>query len=77
MGVSFKISKTGSRFRPKAVLSDTPLDEGEEEEIAKENSRIPDRNESLSNSTKRKLEVFLFSSSKLKLFCSSWKLKLI
>ncbi|XP_022842611.1 mediator of RNA polymerase II transcription subunit 15a [Olea europaea var. sylvestris] len=33
MGVSFKVSKTGKRFRPKPLASDTPVGGGEEEDI--------------------------------------------
>ncbi|KAL2555040.1 Spt20 family [Forsythia ovata] len=32
MGVSFKVSKTGARFRPKPLVSDTPVGGGEEED---------------------------------------------
>lgn len=54
MGVSFKISKTGTRFRPKPiVLPETGLDELSEG--SKESSIISSKNES----STRKLEVIM------------------
>lgn len=56
MGVSFKVSKTGTRFRPKPVQPDSAV----EEDGAGVNPKEIGRNESTSTSTK-KLEVFFFS----------------
>ncbi|XAR49869.1 hypothetical protein NMG60_11004037 [Bertholletia excelsa] len=55
MGVSFKVSKTGSRFRPKPLQSETPGGE-DATDSSKESSRIVVNNESASASA-RKLEV--------------------
>ena len=54
MGVSFKVSKTGTRFRPKPVTLPEPTVD-EPSENSKESSIIGSKNES----SKRKLEVII------------------
>lgn len=56
MGVSFKVSKTGTRFHPKPVIPPEPaLDEVSEN--SKEGSVIVSKNDS----STRKLEVIIYT----------------
>lgn len=54
MGVSFKVSRDGTRFRHKAIRSDVAPEDGSDDN---ENSRLPGEYE-LNSIGSRKLEVF-------------------
>ncbi|GMQ08086.1 hypothetical protein CsSME_00051979 [Camellia sinensis var. sinensis] len=56
MGVSFKVSKIGTRFRLKSLQSETTVEE-DVADSSKESSRILGNNESTTSASTRKLEV--------------------
>ncbi|KAL6972514.1 hypothetical protein U1Q18_006830 [Sarracenia purpurea var. burkii] len=57
MGISFKVSKTGTRFRPKPLQAETAVEEDVVVDTSNGSSRILDNNNESTSSPTRKLEV--------------------